>query len=65
MSEAPLRGQSIESPLEIKVYVPSTTKDKSISDKEFEQRVNNTESSLSKMFGGFTSSNVEGRIYCS
>ena len=60
MSEAPLRGQSIESPLEIKVYVPSTTKDKSISDKEFEQRVNNTESSLSKMFGGFTSSNVEG-----
>jgi hypothetical protein len=56
----PLSGQSIESPLELKVYVPSTRKDKSITEVEFEKRVKDTESSLSKMFGGFTSSDVEG-----
>jgi hypothetical protein len=50
-------------PIENVIYVPSTygiKKQKAISDKEMERRVNDTRTYLSKKFGGYTSVEATG-----
>jgi hypothetical protein len=52
---------TFELPLELVVYVPSTTTaDKKISDEEFESRIDYVETYLSDLFGGYSATEVEG-----
>jgi hypothetical protein len=52
---------TFELPLELVVYVPSTTTaDKKISDKEFDSRIDYVETYLSDLFGGYSATEVEG-----
>ena len=57
---APLLGQTTEAPYEIKVYVPSTTLDQPISDRDFKSRIEETQEKLSELFGGFTTVDASG-----
>ena len=52
---------TFELPLELVVYVPSTTTaDRKISDEEFEHRIDYVETYLSDLFGGYSATEVEG-----
>jgi hypothetical protein len=52
---------TFELPLELVVYVPSTTTaDRKISDEEFESRIDYVETYLSDLFGGYSATEVEG-----
>lgn len=52
---------TFELPLELVVYVPSTTTaDMKISDEEFESRIDYVETYLSDLFGGYSATEVEG-----
>jgi len=48
-------------PFELAIYVPSTKeKNEPISEKEFQSRINEVSEYLSKLFGGYSSSDVNG-----
>ena len=59
--EAPLADESITAPYELKIYVPSTTNYEGwIGAEEFKSRVEEVQSFLSKIYGGFTSLSGSG-----
>lgn len=62
--ETKLKGKLKDSfalPLEVAVYVPSTKKaNEIISKKEFNNRINEVETYLSKLFGGYSASSIDG-----
>ena len=59
-AEAPLKEESIEAPYEVKVYVPSTAIDKPVTEREFSERIKETQEFLSTLFGGFTTLQAKG-----
>jgi len=59
-AEAPLVDLSNSSPYEIKIYVPSTQGEDSISESELSDRIKFIQSALSTLYGGYTTISAEG-----
>jgi len=60
MMKAPLQNKSDYSKIQLAIIVPSTEFDKTISEKDYNDRINETRKFLSDIFGGDTSINAKG-----
>jgi len=60
MIKAPLKNKSTELEIQFAIIVPSTNYDKTISNKEFQNRVKGTKKFFSQNFGGSTSQKEVG-----